>query len=63
MSHPRVSVAVMEHTCVYYDDGWPDLTCVCGERVALLMDDDGEALLVCLDAPRPAARERLPISA
>ncbi len=63
MSDPRASVAVMEHTCVYYDDGWPDLTCVCGERAAVPTDDDGEALLVSLDVPRPAAREHLPISA
>ena len=48
---------------MYYDDGWPDLTCVCGERVAVLLDDDGEALLVALDTRRPAAREHLPISA
>jgi hypothetical protein len=51
----------MEQTCVYYDDGWPGLTCVCGERAAVLTDDD--AVLVPVDTPRPAAREHLPISA
>lgn len=63
MSDPRANVAVMEHTCVYYDDGWPDLTCVCGERAALLVDDDGDVTLAVLDVRRPAAREHLPISA
>ena len=48
---------------MYYDDGWPDLTCVCGERAAMPVDDDGQAVLVPLDTSLPAGREHLPISA
>lgn len=63
VSDPRVSVAVMKHTCVYYEDGWPDITCACGERAAVLVDDDGETVLVPLVTPRTSTREQLPISA
>lgn len=36
---------------MYFEDDWPDLTCVCGEHAALLVDDDGEPFVVPLAAP------------
>lgn len=53
----------MKHICVYYEDGWPDLTCVCGEHAALIVDDDGEAFVVPLDVAVRAGRTPLPLSA
>jgi hypothetical protein len=39
-----------KHICVYFDDGGPEPGCVCGERVALITDEDGFDVLVLLDA-------------
>lgn len=45
----------MKHICVYFEDGWPDLTCVCGERAVLIADDDGETVAVPLGEPAATA--------
>ena len=37
------------HRCIYFDDGGPELLCVCGGRGMVLVEDEGsEALLVAL---------------
>jgi hypothetical protein len=37
------------HTCIYFDDGDPELLCVCGGRGMILVeDDDSEGMLVAL---------------
>lgn len=34
------------HTCVFFDDGEPELLCVCGVRALAVLDDDGETVVV-----------------
>ena len=37
------------HTCIYFDDGEPELLCVCGGRGLYLVEgDEGEGMLVVL---------------
>lgn len=45
-----------KHICVYFDDGDLDPGCVCGERVVLLVDEDGVEVLAILDAGVDGAR-------
>jgi hypothetical protein len=61
------------HTCVFFDDGDPELLCVCGGRGMVLVEDDSsEGMLVALlddgdaSTPRPEVlvlRRELAISA
>lgn len=59
------------HRCVFFDDGGPELLCVCGARAVAVPDADGEGtLLVALDAEvasvtvtRSAARTELAVPA
>ncbi|MDT0166812.1 hypothetical protein Q9R32_14755 [Actinotalea sp. AC32] len=62
-----------KHICVYFDDGGLEPTCVCGDAVVLLVDEDGVEVLAVLDRDertatvselgRPAERERLAVPA
>ena len=54
MAVPAATVGGMKHDCVYFDDGWPTLLCVCGARAVLVTGDDGESVLVKLDPTLPA---------
>ena len=52
------------HTCIWYEDDWPDHECDCGARAVLVIDDDGEAVLVALDIEASAVpHQHVPISA
>jgi hypothetical protein len=65
VSEAGVTVGPMSHTCIWYEDDWPEHECDCGARAVLVIDDDGAATFAALDvAPaRSAAREPLLISA
>ncbi len=50
------------HRCTYFDDGGPELLCVCGGRGMILVEDDAsEGMLIALldDAPDPAPRPQV----
>lgn len=34
------------HTCVFYDDGEPELLCVCGSRAVAVLDAHGETVVL-----------------
>lgn len=34
------------HTCVFFDDGEPELLCVCGGRAVAVLDVDGETVVL-----------------
>lgn len=34
------------HTCVWFDDGEPELVCVCGARAVAVLEDDGETVVL-----------------
>lgn len=66
VSEPGATVSPMSHshTCIWYEDDWPDHKCDCGARAVLVIDDDGEAVLVALDVETPAVpHQHLAISA
>jgi len=38
------------HTCVFFDDGWLEPICICGQRALYLVDENGtDGVLVLLD--------------
>jgi len=44
------------HRCTFFDDGDPELVCVCGSRGYVLVDDDapdGSLVVLLDDADRP----------
>lgn len=63
MSVPGVSVGDMAHsartthTCVFFDDGEPELVCVCGGRAIVLTDGDDVVLLPVEVTVEAAGRE------
>jgi len=64
VSEGRVTVAAMStHVCVWFEDTWPDHSCDCGARAVLVIDDDGDAVLVELDLAPSRTQVALPISA
>ena len=64
VSEGGVTVADMStHVCVWFEDSWPDHSCDCGARAVLVIDDDGDTLLVELDLATARAEVALPISA
>jgi predicted amidohydrolase len=47
------------HTCIYFDDGGPELLCVCGGRGVILVEDDAsEGMLIALLDEEPTAGTR-----
>ncbi len=51
------------HVCVWFEDSWPEHCCDCGARSVLVLDDDGNAVLVELDLTTARRATALPISA
>ena len=63
VSEAGVTVGPMSHTCIWYEDDWPEHECDCGARAVLVIDDDGEAF-VALEIEIPAVpHQHLAISA
>lgn len=57
---PVVSVALRtvrgmsKHICVYFDDGGLEPACVCGERLIVVVEEDGVEVVATLAADQPA---------
>ena len=49
------------HTCVYFDDGEPEMLCVCGGRALLLLDGETEIFLA-VDAGAVRPRDELTVA-
>lgn len=66
VSEAGVTVGPMSHshTCIWYEDDWPEHECDCGARAVLVIDDNGEAVFMVLDIETPAVpHQHLAISA
>lgn len=66
VSEAGVTVGRMSHshTCIWYEDNWPEYECDCGARAVLVIGDDGEATFAALDIETPAVpHQHLAISA